>query len=70
MLALVASAINLTGNRNNPDEDFNFYHLAGSIIFSFSLPIMQTKFNARYDESVWIVRKAASILSWPLPKSM
>ncbi|MRX07176.1 hypothetical protein GJ697_04930 [Pseudoduganella sp. FT25W] len=45
-------------------------HMSEEAILALYLPIMQTKFNARYDESVWIVRKAASILSWPLPKSM
>jgi hypothetical protein len=45
-------------------------HMSEEAILELYLPIMQTKFNARYDESVWIVRKAASILSWPVPKSM
>ncbi len=45
-------------------------HMSEEAILELYLPIMQTKFNARYDESVWIVRKAASILSWPFPKSM
>ena len=45
-------------------------HMSEEAILALYLPIMQTKFNARYDESVWIVRRAASILAWPFPKSM
>jgi hypothetical protein len=45
-------------------------HMTEEAILKLYIPRMQTTFYARYDESVWIVRRAALILGWPLPKSL
>jgi hypothetical protein len=45
-------------------------HMSEGAILELYLPLLQTTYYARDDESIWIVRRAASILNWPLLKSM
>ena len=42
-------------------------HMDEEAILELYIPRMQTTFHARYDEAVWIVRRAALILGWPFP---
>jgi hypothetical protein len=45
-------------------------HMSEESILELYLPTMQEKYFASEGEALWIVRRAASILGWPLSKHL